>query len=293
MIITHLDSDGILSLALYLKVKEEKRIYFSFPAKLKDTIALSFVGRNEFKELTVLDIAPNQIAIKLASIYDKVLWLDHHEKREIEVPENVNLIVKNYPSCASLVNEYFNLNEEKIVEIANQIDTNNVKDDYAKDFRIYVSAIRYKFSNFLLYSKLKLLAKKIANDNFDFIYNEIDKATVEEYKEFVKKSLNLLNYEEIEGKYKIIVIDGIKGLPTYEIYEKFKDKGDLILVFYKNRLGYKIEFRSEKVDCNKLASLFSGGGHKKASGALCKEKGEAINKIIKFLEEQNSKQKEI
>jgi len=98
----------------------------------------------------------------LSSLWQKALWIDHHEWNLKNVQNNVKTFVDfNAFSTASLVAKYFGIDSE-LVSLANEIDKNEVRSEEAKFFRDFIAALKWKYRGGLLNSKLKNVAKMLS-----------------------------------------------------------------------------------------------------------------------------------
>ncbi len=267
-IIAHSDFDGVLSASIiYSKVKNAK-ILFSSANLIKKLLCKIIAFNEDLENLYVADISVNEKILKLASLFSKVYWFDHHISNINSNFENVELIIDiNKKSCSRLVAEYFNFFSEWI-EIADKIDCNNCTDQLSKDIRDYFYAIKYYYKSFssVIYSKI---SKNLINlSPIEFLKKENVKETIEKYRNEMKELMKTL-----ESKVKIVNINGYNVaianlenfIPTSYVYNSLSNIDLLIAVYTKEKP--KIEFRSNKINVFELAKEFGGGGHKNASGA--------------------------
>ncbi|MDP8012038.1 MAG: hypothetical protein ACP5F1_02065 [Thermoplasmata archaeon] len=280
-IITHTDSDGVISAYLIRKyIDKSKKIFFSNPSLIKDTIAKSVIGENKLDKLFILDIAGNDHAVHLSSVYDKTIWIDHHLWAPINNYENVEIYIMQEPSAAQVVSNVFGI-EDYMIEMANHIDQNNITNKNENNFRDLISAIKFykgKYFDKILENLVNDLMNKdveiIINENMEIIEN------FRIYVESIKKRLeNNIVFLKINGK-KIAILETEENIPVYKIEESLDpSKWDVLIVkFFRSGREYsytKLEFRSKKPDVLKIARAFGGGGHLLAAGA-------SINGSISF-----------
>ena len=275
--ITHLDADGVISLALLLRAKGEMPARFSSPTRILHDIC-QLVPKYHEEELFVTDISGSPLALRAASLFRKATWIDHHRWEVGEPPENVEVIVDpNAPSAASVVARYLGV-QDPLVEIANQIDTNSIVDEEAARLRMYIAYLRRNRSGRSLGSALYGLAKELAEGGLE----EVLEKNNEKIREFEEWMRNIM--PKILKKTRIILVDGLKvafyettgRLPIFVVYESLKDHPegpfDIIVVsFYRIRDGKistKLEFRTmNQLNLLPLSRLFGGGGHERAAGA--------------------------
>jgi nanoRNase/pAp phosphatase (c-di-AMP/oligoRNAs hydrolase) len=274
-IISHADADGIISASFLLKLKPRSSLYFSSSTFLHKTICklLDF----DIENLYILDISANRKTILLSSIFKKAIWIDHHQWENLEIPNNVEVFVEEAESAAKVVAKVLKI-EDPLVDIANEIDTNNIKSDSAKFFRDLISAIKWKYGK-TQSLKFRQIAKIIAFRGLDELEKDVENAKlIEEHSNWlqsiVPEILEKAKEFEVNGK-KIVIFETTKSLPVYFVYDTFKKSKsfDILCVFYRKvdmrrKIPLtKIEVRSNNEDALKIARIFDGGGHKLASGA--------------------------
>lgn len=284
IIITHSDADGIISAYLIQKALGSSIVLFSGPNSISKTIDSV---KNKKQKLVVLDITPTKEALDKAKVFNEVLWIDHHEEQDIQnIPVNFKLIIKQMPSTANIISEEFKIDSEKIVRIANEIDTNNVKLEEAEKLRDYVSYIKDTAKGIIFAPMARELMTKL--DNLSFLNNPHTILKLAAYKVQEKKKVDMLktNEQEVRGN-KIVFTEILGNLTNYEIMKKVR--GDYVVIFHRRKKGIKLDFRttSEK-DVLKLAMLFKGGGHLNAAGAFTDNTNvSSIKKrIIRFIKKK-------
>jgi len=274
-IISHADADGIISASFLLKLKPRSSLYFSSSTFLHKTICklIDF----DVENLYILDISANKKTIILSSIFNKTIWIDHHQWENLEIPKNVEVFVEEVESAAKVVAKVLKI-EDPLVEIANEIDTNNIKSDSAKFFRDLISAIKWKYGK-TQSLKFRQIARILAFRGLDELEKDVENAKlIEEHSNWLKsvipEILEKTKEFEVNGK-KILIFETTKSLPVYFVYDNLKKSKsfDILCVFYR-RVDMrrkipvtKIEVRSGNEEALKIARIFNGGGHKLASGA--------------------------
>ncbi len=277
-VLTHLDADGVICLSLFfMKFPDSKpRVYFTSPIQLRDTICTSVRHRRELGNLYIFDIANENRAIYAAAMYDKVLWIDHHRwDPEISFPHVEVVVDSSARSAADVVAKYFSL-ETPLVSIANEIDTNSVRTEEAEKLRTVIGALRWKYSGRELTSRLYKLARELTSGDLSFLDSY---GCVEEYKEWLRevgnRAVESLSVYRSAGL-KIAVVETIESMPVYMLTNLLEEHEeapfDIILVILrkvvKGKAVTKMEFRTQTdINVLKLAKMFGGGGHVKASGA--------------------------
>ncbi len=274
-VMTHMDSDGIISLAFLLKHLSliKVRAFFTSPVQLRDTICRSLNKKTNPGELYIFDLAAEHNAIYAAAIYDSVLWIDHHEwAPNVELPHVKIIIDSHAKSAASVVARHLGI-DSPLVNLADEIDTNNIKSPEAEKIRLAVGALRFRFTGVELQKVLKKFAYELAEKELDALKE------YEDYMNEYKLWLDLLR-KNAKEKTKIFNVNGLKvavfeateSVPVYAISNELDDDIDIlvVLVYYANgpKSQTKLEFRT-RTDVNvlKIAKFYGGGGHVKASGA--------------------------
>lgn len=303
-VITHSDADGIICLSVFLKKFEniKPRIYFATPYKLKDTICFSIIKKDNLGYLYVFDLTGVRETLLLASVYKKVLWIDHHVwESNIKAPENIELFLDNKsPSAAKVVGKYFKIKTE-LIRIANEIDKDNVKSEDARFLRDLIGAFKWKYDHSVLNSKYKNLAKGLAYSGLEkFERDEKIVELIAKYSEFTnklkKKVLEKANVSKV-GNLKVAVYETAENIPAnvvlHSLLKHPKAPFDVIAVIThrvdgptKNIVS-KVELRTHtNKNIRKIADFFGGGGHKVASAAIVTKylTIEDLIKVIKSLE---------
>ncbi len=278
-VMTHMDADGLISLALFMKHIGGARVraYFTSPVQLRDTICRSVIGKKTLGELYIFDMAGEHRALFAAAMYDWVVWIDHHRwEPEMKLPHIEMVIDPDAMSAAAVVSKYFGV-DSPLVSIANEIDTNSVKSEDAEKLRMTIGAIRWRYSGRELNSRLYSLSREIMNgdlsvlENYSELVSEYEK-WVETIKQKVSKEIKVFNV----GKIKVAIFETLESIPVYLVsneLENHKDAPfDLIIIMIhrlaRNTPITKLEFRTHtNLNVLKIARFYGGGGHIMASGA--------------------------
>ncbi|MFP3317885.1 MAG: DHHA1 domain-containing protein [Thermoplasmata archaeon] len=270
--ITHTDSDGVITAYLINKyVERSKRIMFSNPSRIKDTILRSLIEEWEIKRLYVLDISGNERALRVASIYDSVVWIDHHEWIPENKYKNIEITIENEPSAARVVSKKYGI-EDPIVDFADHLDQNSPQNELEVDFRDLISSIRNSYQREKDHILEKIVFDMMDNDLKTII--DLNKKNIENFRIEMERLKSRIreNIKNIKVNDKnVYIVETDKNIPVYKIQEIVPKDWDLIVVIYKRIRGsytsWKIEFRSRELDILPVAKLFGGGGHKRAAGA--------------------------
>lgn len=284
-IITHGDSDGIISAAISIIEKGATPEYFftSSPGGLHRTLAYT-VMKNTPSPLYILDLSPTERYIYLAAYHDNVIWIDHHNSEE-DLP-NINhvevVIQREAKSAARVVARHLGLCDRadinSIVEVADQIDTNNVSTEEGEMLRACVGYIKSRFSRDERDKKMLQLAENIAKLGTKVVYLDEYQRYAETFINEVTEALESIKKEvktrEING-FKVAFISTERNVPVFAICNMLKEEQgeyDIIIVKYTKHYTHgttsKFEFRTHTgKNVYAIAKLLGGGGHPLASGA--------------------------
>jgi len=289
-VITHMDADGILSLATFLRynrsIAEENglnylivkpSVYFTSPINLLNTILISILHNrnvNNLNMLYIFDLSGLRESIISASIYKKAVWIDHHYWNIVKKPENIEFhIDPTSNSACRLVSKYFSIYDFE--DVADEIDTNNIKTDEGERIRTIISYLRDENRGKNLSEKLYKFTEELAYTGISILYDTYYESMIDLYKERLKEIddiiADFLNIYEVAGL-KVAVVTSDKSLPVYHIYNRLINHKDapfdlILVIFYFNDIT-KIEFRTQtNFNTRNLAKIFNGGGHITASGA--------------------------
>jgi nanoRNase/pAp phosphatase (c-di-AMP/oligoRNAs hydrolase) len=295
-VITHTDSDGLLSLATFLKTLPADspcRIFFSSPTRLFSTIAASIDDTDEENELLyVFDLTGTREALIASLVFDKAVWVDHHVWEGADVTHE-RLEVRTdpeSPSAAQLVAKHFNITSG-FETVAEEIDMNKIVSAEAKRLRDLVDAYKGRDDWETTSKSLQELARKLAANGISEVMKEEHNALLEEYGAYAKKiedrAIELLKIEKV-GELKVAIVDTNEGLPVFLVNRRLMEHPeapfDVVMVLNRASHTTRCEFRTQKdYDVLKLARWLGGGGHHKASGAQV-EKRITIEELLKIMQ---------
>ncbi|MEM1804911.1 MAG: DHHA1 domain-containing protein [Nanopusillaceae archaeon] len=292
ILITHWDVDGVLCLYLfYKKFGDIFKVYFSGPRIINKTLAkLVYEGKNN-EELYIADISPNQEGIFLASCFKKATWIDHHFVDSFEKTSRVNIYILNEKSAAAVVAKYFNL-EDPIVKIADNIDSNNIKEEIERDFRDLISAIRFYNPKtypifFISIAKELYLGEKIEKiiEKRDYILKKF-REYIKDKEDEVILSTKIHNFKNN----KILIVEIEDNIPSFAILDilnkKIGENLDYVVILYENRGEIRTTTNKNVLE---IAKYLGGGGHLYAAGFQFDSKEKVIEKIKEFFINNNSK----
>jgi len=296
VIITHNDSDGVLSAATALRAcgSEVSMVKFSTHNRLFRDILRTLLRRSTSDELFVFDISGNADSIKAASLYSHVTWIDHHVWSPEIQPENVEFLIDSTEkSATSIVARHFSVFD--FTSLADEIDVNDVKSEEGEKLRMLIAAIRHRFHGRMMEERLYNLSRDIAESGIEVIEREDYRALREEFEAHVRRMLEDLTFRvvEKEGK-RISVVFPDSPVPTFKVLEELKRRVegplDIIAIIYLNNKGARVEFRTQtEENVLEIAKKFGGGGHIKASGAnVSSERMQELLRELGILSEDSS-----
>ncbi|MGC9133043.1 MAG: hypothetical protein ACP5GJ_01390 [Nanopusillaceae archaeon] len=281
--ITHWDIDGIGCLSLlYKKFGDNFKVYFSSPRLINKTLLKVIENNDKNEELYITDIAINQEAIYLSSYFKKVYWIDHHETEYNELTSRIYVYIKKYKSATRVLSEFLNI-EIPFLDIIDDIDSGEIKNDLEKDLLDMIVGIRYFYpKTFEIY--FISIAKKLLNNN---IKNIIDYEIIRKFRKKLNEIfLNLdKNIRIISGKYKIYLIKMNENIPSNYILEYIKnnlrDNPDFVITLYEKSKRGEIRTLNNK-DVNIIAKELNAKGHKFAAGFSYENENIIYDKIVKI-----------
>lgn len=295
-VITHTDSDGLLSLAVFLKTipaGAPVKVLFSSPTRLFSTIAAAIDENDEENELLyVFDLAGTREALIAGLVFDKSVWVDHHTWEQAEVTHE-RLEVMNdptSPSAAQLVARFFKL-DSGLEGVAEEIDTNQIKSPEAQRLRDLVDANKGRDDWESVSRSMQELARKLAANGPAEVLKEEYNPLLEEYGAWAKKvedrARGLLQIHKVK-ELKVAVVDSSDRLPVYLVNRSLlahpEAPFDVIITLSRQPGATRVEFRTQKgYDVLKLARWLGGGGHKMASGAHV-EKHIRVEDLLKIID---------
>ena len=295
-VITHTDSDGLLSLAVFLKTLPPDtpvKVLFSSPTRLFSTIAAAIDENDEENELLyVFDLAGTREALIAGLVFDKSVWVDHHNWEQADVThERLEVMVDpTSPSAAQLVAKFFKI-DSGLEGVAEEIDTNQIKSPEAQRLRDLVDANKGRDDWESVSRSMQELARKLAENGPSEVMKEEYNQLLDEYGAWAKKvedrALELLQIHKVKD-FNVAVVDSSDRLPVYLVNRALlahpEAPFDVIITLSRQPGTTRVEFRTQKgYDVLKLARWLGGGGHKMASGAHV-EKRVRVEDLLKIID---------
>ncbi|MBT3168738.1 MAG: bifunctional oligoribonuclease/PAP phosphatase NrnA [Candidatus Cloacimonetes bacterium] len=242
-----------------------------------------FFNHLYYEFIIILDAhSENRIGecVEILPTAQKIISIDHHIEQD-PISNALTYIDVNAVSIGAIIFELFKEELPNIPNnhyIANAIyttilnDTDNFVNSNvdAKTFEICSKLMEYNIQpgeivqNFLL-NKPAQQMKFIGEVLSTIETHENDKIL------FMKVTLKMLEKNNLKSDSTDKIMRWIKGT---------KDVGVAICFQEIRENRYRLSLRSSKVDVNKVAVLFGGGGHKKASGCEMKGTLSEIQKLI-------------
>lgn len=295
-VITHTDSDGLLSLAVFLKTLPADtpvKVLFSSPTRLFSTIAAAIDENDEENELLyVFDLAGTREALIAGLVFDKSVWVDHHTWEQADVThERLEVMVDpTSPSAAQLVARFFKI-DSGLEGVAEEIDTNQIKSPEAQRLRDLVDANKGREDWESVSRSMQELARKLAANGPSEVMKEEYNQLLEEYGAWAKKvedrARELLQVHKVK-ELNVAVVDSSDRLPVYLVNRALlahpEAPFDVVITLSRQPGTTRVEFRTQKgYDVLKLARWLGGGGHKMASGAHV-EKRIRVEDLLKIID---------
>jgi len=282
-LITHSDADGIISAYLAMKIFGNGKIMFSSPSTLSKTLSSI---KNKKDKLVILDMAPNKETLEQIKKFQEIVWIDHHVNK-LDVPQRIKFISKQLPSTAEVISQEFKIQDEKLVRIANEIDTNKVKTKDAEKLRDYINYIRDTAKGSIFIPSAKELVTKL--DNLDkFLSHPQMMLKIMAYKVKNQVKLDSIQPQWVDIRdMKVAFVELKHNMPVHEVYKKVK--ADYLIVLSRKKQGIKVEFRTHtNKNVMQLAELIGGGGHLHAAGAFTDNKNlsNIKKKILNFIKKK-------
>ena len=226
------------------------------------------------KELHVLvDISlPSDTMNRFLQDGIKVIWIDHHysairKSEEDGYAKMRGLRMVGVGACVLTWQYFFSAPPPKSVQMLGEYDVWNHKNPNTIPFHCGLNSM-----DLSVYSRLWL---KLFDD-MDLEHSIFTGKRILSYiKESTRKIANLTMHKKLWKGYSVLFINScVLDSVFYNFLPKANlSECDFIAAYYMDRSEeYRVSLRAQKdeVDVSKIATLYSGGGHKSAAGFVCK-----------------------
>lgn len=234
----------------------------------------------------VVDTATSErISDPRYTLGDKVIKIDHHI--DVEAYGDMNFVDTSFPAVSEIITNFAVENDLKIgFKGAIALYTGILTDTGRFRYR-GVSERTHKMAGHLvgLGVDVEFIDKQLSSETLDavalkgyvysnfvttqggFIYLKMPKSIIEKYGVTRETAASMVN-----------LIGGIEGFPVWALFIEYEEE-------------IRVRLRSNGPVINKVAEMFSGGGHAKASGASI-QKWEDIDRFTKEVEKVIQQYKE-
>lgn len=287
------DFDGQCCAAIYMSRKYKHKLYpIEHGQKLDDTEIDTYIDI-----VALLDFCPDDADV-IRNLMEKVPvfhWIDHHESsrrmykeeefEKIHTPPGVFITdskEKPMAACELLYMHMYGCEYEKIpyyVRLIGRFDVWDHNDPQTVPFQYAMrSWLGDPRTNYQQWKKLlrpstadhKFFQKMIEHGKYIRMFDA---------KEAEKKAATLCFEMNFEG-HKTLAVNRTLENSLFFDSQYDKKKHDLILQFAYHGGYWKLSFRSDKVNCAKIAEKYGGRGHVGAAGAVTRELPKEIKERI-------------
>jgi len=279
ILVTHTDTDGIFSAALFMYLSNvdlrREAILFIEPPQLAHVIC----SASDDISVVITDIGVNRATFEklvgcLKSKRLKIVWFDHHvwlrEEKELLEQLGIELHVERALSAAEVVAKSLGDNDDvvqELVSIVNSVDS-WIWSRWEAPF--VMRLVDYDKSR---EHKLKVLEHVLRTLRSRDLSHLMSVAS-----EFAEKYVDI-ELKILSDLCRHVVIEDIAGAAIAFAYKRYRIpnssiignfmlnmcNADVAVIINEDLLS--LSFRSTKIDVSELAKRLGGGGHKNASGA--------------------------
>jgi len=310
LIIHHWDTDGVVSAVILTKVLRNKFYYFTpspgnyFLSKKEREEIKNFKSNNIY----LLDMSLPEADLKFLDSISNFEVFDHHTGEKVNKINMHNPVLdgesqKKYPSCSSVIKDYYNLEEDILIwagiwgDFGFKLDKEDkmyknlteylAKVDFSfKEFKLLVSTIDYQYKTGekeRIYRVIKFLLnnnvrKIIDKKKFVNVISEIENEKMKQIRKF--KEYGQMEFLFLNNPYYII-----SDLCRMQ-YKKTPEKYNIVLGY---RDGfYNFYLRTGKEDLSPIVEKtrkqgYFAGGKNDVLGVVFKEND--LKKFIKFVQD--------
>jgi oligoribonuclease NrnB/cAMP/cGMP phosphodiesterase (DHH superfamily) len=258
----HTDNDGVTSGYI---VKRKYPGILSTPVTYSEPFPYHLIEKDEFIVVVDYSFKSDKELEPILSKTTNLIWIDHH-KTSLAVTKNIKGVrVDTYPAACFLCWKFF-FPDEPMPEVV----------DLVSDYDTW--AFKFGNSTKLFNLGLNLYHEPEECDNEDIwenLLNDEENGLIDrliQEGKIVKRHMDnyyrsILKYSSFETTFQghtAIVSNAYRM--NAELFSKSGDKYDLMIVWFFNGTNFSVSMYSKKVDCEKIARKFGGGGHRSAAG---------------------------
>ncbi|MEM4571408.1 MAG: DHH family phosphoesterase [Nanopusillaceae archaeon] len=315
LIISDDDLDGIFSAKLMSIILSKLRIKHKIIFRRRNNTKKNIFSNINEKEVILLDLALKENVLKNISKDKKLIYIDHHYRY---IPEDLteNVIFFDYKAlynedlCTTCIvyrigkHLFEDFSKYSIIALMGMIGDVSYDTVVLNDFkREYKNLLKEKLPIISLYYFFTLISSLDPEDLLDidfdkdivFILNKIKEKKI--YKKLNLFFRKILDFKIIYKDENLILIESKKPSLLSTFLSPFYNDKIVVAItsskkFIFKRKTIKISLRTarEDIDLGLIAKEFtenygiSGGGHKKAAGAIIKT--EDIERFIEFIKKR-------
>lgn len=278
LLITHTDLDGISPIIL-MNLTEEEFTYKSIEINEVEETFNELIENDltKYENVYVTDLTiPESIYEKINELnLTNIKVFDHHETHLYANKENYTEIkceLNGRPTCGTeLFYEYLKTIHKELdkniikeyVELVRQLDTYTFINDIPKQLDLLKDTFgKLEF--------IKTITKRLKKDKEEFTFTTFEKRflklrqnEVERYLQKMEKKMKL--YEINNKKCGVVFAETNKSALGNYLSNKYPELDLIILIDASSRISYRTS--RDDVRVNDFASIYTGGGHPKASGS--------------------------
>ena len=276
LVITHNDLDGISPIILmnltnrpfdykYMELREVEAYLDELLKEDVKTYDNIFICDLSLSEATYEKLIESKANFKVYDHHETHLFANKYPFATVEVTKNNRLTCATeifYNELCKLTPELSKENIRQYVELVRQIDTFTFTDNSVLNLAMLLDFFGKNEFIKLMTSRLKK-NKPFALTSFEKRYCRLKQE--ENLRYMQKKESQMLKYMIADKKCGIVFAERNKSELGNYLSTKYPELDLIILIDASSRISYRTN--REDVRANDFASLFGGGGHKKASGS--------------------------
>ncbi len=303
-LVTHADLDGIISAAITARAIGLKGMVlnncciFSSVRRLRYSIKriVEYAQLTSAENVFVSDLCPSEailtdVSRMMSSLTDygiRVVWIDHHEWSKKAVQElskaGVELILRQYNSCAELVAEYWSLKDtftRRLIQLAHDSDTGS----YNNKLTLLIDRLLVWYQNpKIRYELLQSFAQGVLDtQRLLRLYERIK----DSYETTLAKAIDRLRSSAqryyVDDRNYIVVGEVIRGrilLSELKRALESEHSGAVLYVLVKPT-EHRATLFSKELNVALIARRLGGGGHREVAGIPFE--AHSIDKIVEYV----------